>query len=251
MPEQVREKIKIFPFVTNKEEFRLHVSMQEDRPFLIFESSPVKASVIDVLTGADVLQRAIVSCKRDLFRHESELSVSESHLLDVRGKLLKLEGIEVLQQRVGVLERDELVLKRLESRLEKLTDLKQRLVVLNDRIEFLSKFKHYDITDLVNSKLRLEVKKERFSTLLFYKRTIEKCAEYNDAVIPEIGNILVLKGRISALKEREEKLCELRTNLDEKRNLISSAETSLVKLEKEFEKLKELKKVCPTCGRPL
>jgi exonuclease SbcC len=61
VPSQVLEKLKIYPLITNKKTFNVHIGMQGQHPFLIHESGPVRASVLDVLTGNSILQKGISS----------------------------------------------------------------------------------------------------------------------------------------------------------------------------------------------
>lgn len=97
VPQKIKDALKIVPFKTNKQDFNINVSMQEDKPFLINESAPVKASVIDTLTGTSILQKAISSFNKDSLATTKEITEKQKQIEEDKETLSGLADIEKAQ----------------------------------------------------------------------------------------------------------------------------------------------------------
>ena len=139
VPDPVKEVLRIHKFKTNKTEFPLHVAMQDDLPFLIYESSTVKASVIDTLTGMSIVQKAISA-----FTAESKELTKEVRKME--------EDIEIDENAVAVipdLDKAQKLVNRCESIQTEMWVIGTEIEMLEDRNNSLKEL----INFLLNKRL--------------------------------------------------------------------------------------------------
>jgi len=246
VPKPVLEKIKIFPFKTNKNEFNLNVAMQGESPFLINETSTSKAAVVDVLTGAAVIQRSISSFNKDKLRLGKEISDKDFEVSELAKELDTIPNLENIEISIKALKEIESKIRDLGLCIEVLKELKVKLEDSNNILKKTEFIKDIDIEKLNKWKDKIKVFQDRINKLKNLGRLYREAAKKKFPKF-DLTEIVELKLVVEKNKKRLNKLKELRMKWNGVCVNFEDYERMIKELERE---LKEVKgKSCPTCGK--
>lgn len=247
IPQQVLKKIKIYPFVTNKENFNVHISMQDEQPFLIHESAPVKASVLDTLTGNSVLQKAISSFNKENIQISKDIGTLEDTIKDDEETLKKIPDLNEAQ-------------KRIDNVNKMIADKMVRVV----RVSYYSGLKQdYDKQIFIKqktSKLKLDlgpikkmldestILKEDLKKLKNLKEDLKKFVK-SIIPLPDMSGLFILIEKAKKIRENLADIKECKNTLD---GFYESAKQSIKEIkiaENELGELREKNPLCPVCRK--
>lgn len=249
IPQQVLEVLKIYPFTTNKEEFKIHISMQDDKPFLIHESAPVKASVIDSLTGVSLLQKTITEFNKESFAVGKEISNAEERITEIEKEVKEIPDLEVAEKKI--------------NEVRKLSEKIESLKVEQEKLRKFG-FDLYKYHGTINSIIipientdKLKEKQEsiislstKIESLRLYKTRLEKFAKVQ-VVQCDTSKIESLRRQCANV----EQFLQMLKGFGDKRTRYYdnhyAASEELRILETDLKEEEKKAKVCPTCGRPL
>ena len=247
VPQRVKEILNVHQFKTNKFEFPLNIFMQDDQPFLIHETGPVKASVIDVLTGVSLLQKSITEFNKERLEN-SKLSKQLSDQIDEDKSLL--ESLPDLKKANELVKQAEVIQEKLDkvkSGIDSLRTLKDKYKLA---IELIKKIddQHIDTDKLIKLKERLEDCSVNLKICKDLKFKYDKSIK-----VAEIPNIDLSKAvdnmeKISELKDKCENLKRQRSKLNDSEIELEIVNTHMPLVKKELKDLWKELGVCPLCG---
>ena len=254
VPESIQEVLKIRKFKTSKEEFPIHVSMQDDLPFLIHESSILRGGVIDVLTGMSIVQKGISDFKKEKNDSNRELKIYEEEYSKTLLVLENLESVEDLEDDLKVIEKEDNECDALNKRCEQLKKILINLININSLIKkhnILKEcvlpdkmVKHYE--DMDNEIVKFKVIKERMDS---NRKEINRVN-----LILKNCDLIGVKVLIQDLEFRQKDL-EIKISLYKKlKSIIKEIEELNLRKVKCKDLLDILEKqldICPMCGRKL
>lgn len=286
IPEPVLEAIKIYPFKTNKEEFDIHLAMQEDKPFLVFDSSTIKASVVDTLTGNSLIQKSITSFNKENLQLSKDVTSLENSINENKSVLESLPDVtkskelviecKNLSKQINLIESSVLDLKNTCADYKEVQTICTRRSKQAINIEPLS--------TLLNQYKDMQ---DDLTKFLDIKEQLDEC-KIKDIEIPKINPIKIdferlvlttndlqsLEFLLESIKEteiKEIKLPDIKL-IEENLKFLTDIKYEILKLEEDFNELSvsnneidgcngimkeseiELKQfikdnpICPTCG---
>jgi DNA repair exonuclease SbcCD ATPase subunit len=248
VPDEVKRAIGIFPFKTLKEEFNPHVSMQDEKGFLIHESSTTRASVLDTLTGVSSLRKGIKSFnseQQELKRNLLDLNQEKKELDD---SLSRLANIDSIALKIKELEDKDKIISELKNRKEGLSKIKDRIQKF--RLLLKNKEKVFNleksIKDYLASIILHNEKKKKLTCLCDIKVKLER----NRRKIIKIPSVKELGLLILSIKDIINQISTLqgyRDSLVQKREKIEESDTEIVSMKRKLEDLKIEIGVCPLC----
>ena len=247
VPEKVLEKLKIYPLKTNKETFNINLSMQDEHPFLIQESSPVRSSVIDSLTGNSIIQRSISEFNKKSTNASKEQSMIESVIAEDENSLKSIPDIDFIQ---GLLEEVDGHTKNLRA-VE--LEIVRALKIVGDLAIQRYKVNSYKEIDLEKIQTNIEKLNNLFEDT-DELRNIGILLKINRSKIKVIPDLNELEELIEKLQKRETKLKDLKYSkhlLDKSEEELTIVFSQLTNANKELETFIKENPNCPTCGKEL
>jgi len=238
VPEPIKEYFGKLGIQCGNVELRPFISMDEEQPFLIFESGPVRGSVLNYLTGIDVADKIKKSFSKEAGALKKEQKVKKQNIKELKTKLKKFKNLEELQGRETKVQGRLVTLIQRENKLEELKELSGKLSEIKKGIKF--------------NKGVLEKAKpvQQLADRLRAKEQVLKGVERLVNAYRGIATLKVIKSRLKGLKILLDTVAESEEKLKLVQKAIGIGETK-VKLEKELvvlrEKLSKYKK-CKKCG---
>ncbi len=135
VPQKIKNALKIIPFETNKLQFNINVSMQEDKPFLVNESAPVKASVIDKLTGTSVLQKAISGFNKESLSKTKTINELTYQIENDKDSLKGMPDIDTAQNLVNEISILESKAKEFKAEIKSLKTIQENHKFFSNKIK--------------------------------------------------------------------------------------------------------------------
>lgn len=249
VPERIQEVLKIKKFTTNKSEFSLHVAMQDDKPFLTTESSTVKASVLDVLTGMSLVQKAITEFNKDKLNESRQLTFVESQLIDLNKQFDSLKDVENVGDKIKDCEKLEKSIDKNNDRLTEAKAIKNVYIKKCDTIGLCCKI--IEVEETVHSAEQiydnLKSLRLKIETLKKIKKLYSKCSEIK---VPEIDmdKISKLESNLKSNKERLEKLIDTKMIYSKQELAITMNNKRFNESTNELKEVMKTYKVCPLLG---
>ena len=214
IPEKVLEKLKIYPFVTNKETLNIHIANQEEQPFLIHQPTTVKASVLDILTGNSLIQKAITSFNKENLQNSKTISSLEDEISSDEKILKEMPDINKLE---GMYKEIETIENNRIKRCEEMVFLLDSQESLEEHDETINKSKKILKVDVKSIQNLYESKKEKVKEWSFLIASSINLKNYKENIIdiPDMGLVLKsqeklkqAKQNVSILKEINIRLCD-------------------------------------------
>jgi DNA repair exonuclease SbcCD ATPase subunit len=247
VPQRVKEVLNVHQFKTNKFEFPLNIFMQDDQPFLIHETGPVKASVIDVLTGVSLLQKSITEFNKERLESTKQCNQLIDQIEEDKGQLESLPDLKKAQTIVDEAQEIQEQLNEVELDKNNLNILKDKYKFAIELIEKVDS-QYVDITTLIKLKERLE---DYDSNLMILKKLRFKLKQANETmVLPNVDleKITDLILKIQKIKDRYEYLKKQRSKLNDSEIELDIVDVHLPLAEKELKDLWKELGICPLCG---
>jgi len=99
VPDPVKKILNIKKMKIGSVQILPHIAMQDDPLFLLYESSTVKASVINMLTGAEILQKAIKEFNKDKRNNDKRMRLNEEDIKNFEKEIEKLKFLDILGEK--------------------------------------------------------------------------------------------------------------------------------------------------------
>jgi exonuclease SbcC len=247
VPQRVKEILNVHKFETNKFEFPLNIFMQDDQPFLIHETGPVKASVIDVLTGVSLLQKTISEFNKERLESSKLSKLKQDQIEEDKKQLESLPDLKKAQELVEQAEEIHNQTSTLELESNNLKILKDKYKFATETIEKVNS-QHVDVDMLVKSKETLEnidLNIRKLKDLRLKLNQSQKTINLPDVDLEKVTNIVQ---DIQKLKDDYECLKKKRSLLVDSWNNSVIVENELPLAEKELKDLWKELGMCPLCG---
>lgn len=246
VPEQVLEKLKIVPFKTNKQEFNLHIAMQDEQPFLIHESGPVKASVLDVLTGNSLLQKTIISFNKESIQISKDRKTVVSAIEDDKEALKSIPDLENIDSLVKEIEKLEVKQEELKSEVKFLHQDKYNLALHSKVLDELEC--NVDLNPIYVNHERVKILTKELEKLQTLQQTLEACKN-TITTIPDTSKVVTRVDRYIKLKADIGQLKQLDLEWNKQRKIIKNAKLEIEELENKVKQYYKQNPSCPECGR--
>lgn len=246
VPEKVLEKLKIYPLKTNKEIFNINLSMQDERPFLIHESSPVKASIIDSLTGNSIIQKSISDFNKEITQASKDQTRIEQEIVDDEESLKKFPDLEKID---GLLEEYWHGLSEVELKENWIKYLEEKKKALKDLRDKILNYKEIDVDSIEKLYKEIEEKQENKDDIVALNIRLQISQSRLKKEIPNIEGLDDLYDKFEKKSNRIKKLYEL---FEKKKEANDEWNVIMMRLEedkKELEKFYKENPTCPTCGK--
>lgn len=250
VPQKVKEILRIQQFKTNKAEFPLNIFMQDDQPFLIHETGPIKASVIDVLTGVSLLQRSITEFNKDKLENVRLSKILQDQVTEDKDQLSRMPDVKKLKELMEQSKDIENKRYELEFSVNNLRILKDKYEYGNERLKELET-KKVDIDSLIKLKEKLDKAEIELNKLRDLKRRYERYKVDVDLKELEIKENEILNEEVIIEQCGKEinGLLSRRNRYLESVTTINHVNGTIPLLEKELKRIWKVIKVCPLCGR--
>lgn len=247
VPKRVKEVLNVHQFKTNKFEFPLNIFMQDDQPFLIHETGPVKASVIDVLTGVSLLQKSIsefnkerlenTKCSNQLVEQIEEDKNQLESLPDLKKAQTLVDEAQKIEEQKNNIECEKTILKSLEMK------YRHAEIALKEL-----EGKDIDVEKIIKFKERLEDISANLKIYKGLKFKYDKAKEILNLPDFDISKITDLILKIQKVKDRCEYLKKQRSKLNDSEIELDIISDHMPLAEKELKDLWKELGVCPLCG---
>lgn len=248
IPEQVAEKLRMYPLETNKEIFNINVGMQDDKAFLIHESAPARASVLDVLTGNSIIQKAISSFGKESIAKSKQISMLEQSIIEDEESLKSLPDIDKADElaRAAQYTHEDLYVNWipiLEWLQKDLKEWEEYDVILKDTEKYIIDIE--PIQQLHRKYLMMRIETNKLHDLL------DDYESHKDNIIdiPDLSYIIELAQKDDKLLCEVEKLKELKAEYNEVMQDLEICNNEIYCNESLLERLKKKNPQCPTCGK--
>lgn len=248
VPDEVKKAIGILPFKTLKEEFNPHVSMQDERGFLIHESSPTKASVLDTLTGVSALRKGIKSFNSEQQELKRKLSFLDQEKIGLEEGLSKLISIESISIEVEYLKQKDKNILGLRTKKDELIKIRNR--IQNARESLKGKEKVHELEKSVKECVVLFSDVKEKNNRIVRLNNIALSLKRNRKKIVNIPTIKQSELLMSSIKDLNNLIATLQGFKDSIRQKKEKIKENVTELEKTRERLDSLKKeigICPLC----
>lgn len=250
VPEQVAKVLKMNEFKTNKASFNLNVSMQDQPTFLIHESAPVKASVLDVLTGNSILQKGIsefnkesLAVSKDIVFHKEAIEISERDLLKIPNLAKiqkKLDKADVFQKAIAKRESEIQELETIQNRFRRSKAIKEGFADL-DKINVTELLNlHNGIHEFNSSVSELKRLKDKYTKFQKVKAPVVDASALNDLYVAYQNSL----ANLQAIKLLDDRRSNRLMDVENFGDTIGNLELEIAEIEK-------LNPPCPTCGKTM
>lgn len=119
--------------------------------YLIQESAPAAARLVNSLVGFDGVGEAVVECERELAGVKSSLVVSEGEIEEAEGILERLDGIEAVGEGIEYAEEIERKCCQLAEEIDEITKMGGRVAKLKNKAKIGLEFFQESVEPLINS----------------------------------------------------------------------------------------------------
>jgi len=247
VPQRVKEILNVHKFETNKFEFPLNVFMQDDQPFLIHETGPVKASVIDVLTGVSLLQKTISEFNKERLE-SSKLSKLKQDQIEEDKK--QLESLPDLKKAQELIDKAQKIHDKLEKTILEINNLGIQKNKYEFAIGLIEKIdsQYIDMGMLIRLKERLVDYDSNLVLLKDLRRKLNQLQKTINLPDVDLEKVIDMVEKIQKLKNKYEWLKGKIVSLDVLEIELSFVEKELPLAEKELKDLWKELGVCPLCG---
>jgi len=249
VPQRVKEIIGISQFKTNKIEFPLNIFMQDDLPFMIHETGPIKASVVDVLTGVSLLQKAITEFNKDRLENTRLSKIKQDQINEDKEQLEKLPDMKKLKELMEQCKLRDIEKSRLEFEINNAETLKQKWQFAVNLLEKL-KDKEIDMDRIIKVKDKLEKVTsvlEKLKHLRERYNKVKDCIDISEAEL-KVHHVLNELDVIDNIDGEIKKLKFMKDHYEGSETRIKEVEKEMPKLEEELKQVWKEIKVCPLCG---
>jgi hypothetical protein len=247
IPQQILEKLKIYPFVTNKAEFKIHIAMQDEKSFLIHESAPVRASILDTLTGVSLVQKAISEFNKENLTLSRRTTEIESRKNTCETELKVLPDVDMIQILLNEAVEIKLKFEDIEESICHLGDLKLKYEINKQKIKEIPDVNLDNISIRLVERNKCELEHEKLKHLRDRLVSVKRA----NVTVYDNTNLESLSKQHLVAERYLQQLVKLRQQRLDNLEMINDTGTDIDTLEKEMVDLKEKAKVCPTCGKPL
>ena len=224
-----------------------NIAMQDEQPFMVFESGPTKGSLINYLTGVNVADKIKKDLSSEVRAYNKEVVASETRLDDVCAELLQYEDLS------GQLR----TLEKIEARLDLVTQCKKAICILEGYTEMKAKaiqveqqIKDTEVILTAFSNLPTQVKQQKAT---------EDCLELARRCLrrkPVLGAIAVLTKGLKRIQvpmvkadDYYEKAATLKNLADERESLVDDVVRVTTEIDRVSAKLLEFEgQQCPVCN---
>lgn len=238
--------------LNDNKDMTINMQDQLEGPFLLSESSSVKASAIGKLVQADVIDRALADVNLDLRRKKIDQGSIEKSIDEKTSKLEDYKYLDDLKARLDKLDNIAGEIEKKKEKQKKLGDLSAKLTSLKPKIEELSDqlddLKNLDqIEGLVLDLDKASFKYENLENLLSKLRENKTRIQTNQASIHALRYIDTIEDKASLSKKKIDKFKNLKNlainykrtskNLKIHKELLSSLEDleSIASIEESLE----------------
>jgi len=220
------------------------IAMQDDKPFMVFESAPAKGSLLNYLTGVDVGDRMRKDLSRESRSITMELKRNAVVLDETETELLLYKNLDELQNRVDALTKLSALHEDTESKIcaigNERDNLKKATVKLNKYNEWLIKCKP------------LATQAKAYEANGYILELLQQLKQ----VSTQTTNILPLSARLNALGKLIEEqdtevqkvlsMCGIASSLSDCEDDLYTANNDVKQLESELSKYQECKECSGT-----
>jgi exonuclease SbcC len=247
VPRRVKEVLNVRKFETNKFEFPLNIFMQDDQPFLIHETGPVKASVIDVLTGVSLLQKTITDFNKERLESSKISNLKQAQIEEDKSQLESLPDLKKAQELIDKAQVIEDSVNTISSELLGLGKSGERYEQAIKLLEKIDK-QNVDIKKIIKLKEEHDDCMLNLAALTVLRGKLERSQKTTNLPDVDLEEATKTIEKIRKLKDRLEHLKQLRSSSTSIWNNLTVVETSLPLAEKELKDLWKELGVCPLCG---
>jgi len=237
VPEPIVKALRINCLKVGNIQLYPHVAMQDDPLFLVYESAPVRASVINILTGAELIQKAIKEFSKDKLNINKNIKLYDKEIENFDKSIKKLEYIKDFDKDFEEISKSIIKLENLQKRYDFLEKSQIKIENYKKSIKKADKVLKIDVDKIS--------KDYRVLLLLIKIRQHNKSLNYK---IPDIIKIRKLQDELKVLEDRRRKFYGLCDNLMDRHKMIHDCETDI---QINREELKDIGEVCPECGKPI
>lgn len=193
VPEPIQKALKINRLKIGNNQLYPHIAMQDDPLFLVYESGPFKASVINMLTGAEIIDKAVKDFNKDKLAASREIKTNENDIDQFRIDIKELDYIKDLDEKVKNVKKNDKKLQKMVEKLEFLQEIKQRF----KRFEKAKSIKIPNLKRVIEISDKISNLKDKSSVLYDIELNIERL----ESCVKTMGeNIIRLKKQLGSIK---------------------------------------------------
>lgn len=258
IPDEVKEKLTIYPIEVDGEEIYLNSQPQIALPFLFDKSPSFRMKLFNKLTGNDVLDKLFGQFNKDILRikrgYKEEVERLENRAMELKEKEIQKEKAEAIHSRLSTRIKN---LKNIYEKYSKLLKLKELSDANNEQfLDTNLKLKSLKFSeDIVIKQLNVNI--NRFEQLKTVKNSSEKVKAGLDRVRGQLKDFRSATLDISSLSgkiERYTNLKSLKEKFDNNKDICHTYIRDIKIIEKDTIKCMDLyktllkeAKICPIC----
>lgn len=221
----------------------LNIEMQEDHPYLVYETSTTKSGSLNVLTGVNVIEKTIKEFNRDRMEKSRQINYLEEEMTSQIDELVKYDALEDISfDKCDALAAEILRKTAAIETLKKLQCEYQEKLLVVKRYEYLKGVvKDFTIIE----QLIVDVKAGR-ETLDWLQSMAKRIKAYRKFIEPPPFDFDRLDKGLDELTHLQDNLDYFRTikqRLSQARQACEVGKHTMMVLGK-----KMIGKICPTCG---
>lgn len=168
IPDPVQEALKVHSLKVGNAKLYPHIAMQDDHLFLVYEPNTLKASVINMLTGAEILQKAIKEFNKEKLGCTKTINILKEDIDNLKVDYKDLAYIKDAKKRLtNIFNKRKKLIKTLEK-IENLQKIKQNLSKYRKTL----KIQIPDISKITELQVMIEDIRERRGSLEWTKNIL-------------------------------------------------------------------------------